>query len=114
MIIYSCTPVEEDAADVVVGDGWFLGAGSHTEGSKEVVDQDVELLDILSLRVQHAEHHLVPLSHALGVGRPDVVLDDGLPLPPAHPASQETLHLVDHGNCGEWKVSIFPQHWQIN
>ena len=58
-------PVEEYAADIIVGDGWFLGAGSHAERPQEVVHQDVKLLDVLSLRVQHAEHHLVPLPHAL-------------------------------------------------
>lgn len=76
-----------------MGDGWFLGAGSHAERPQEVVNQDVKLLDVLSLRVQHAEHHLVPLSHALCMWWADVILDDGLPLPPADPASQEALDL---------------------
>lgn len=39
-------PVEEDAADVVVADGGFLGTGSHPERSEEAVDQDVELVDV--------------------------------------------------------------------
>lgn len=70
-----------------MGDWWLLGARSHAEGPQKVVNQDVKLLDVLGLRVQHAEHHLVPLSHALCVRRADVVLDNGLPLPPADPAS---------------------------
>lgn len=86
-------PVEEYAADIIVGDGRFLGAGRHAQRPQEVVDQDVELLHIFGLRVHHAEHHLVPLPHALGVWGADVVLDDGLPLPPADPASQEALDL---------------------
>ena len=44
-------PVEEDAADVVVGDGGLLGAGGHAKRPQEVVDQDVQLLDVLSLRL---------------------------------------------------------------
>lgn len=86
-------PVEEDAADIVVRDGGLLGAGCHPQGPQEVVDQDVQLLHVLGLGLQHAEHHLVPLAHAVGVGGPDVVLDDGLPLPAAQPAPQEALHL---------------------
>lgn len=86
-------PVEEDAADVIVGDGRLLGAGGHAQRPQEVVDQDVELLHVLGLGLQHAEHHLIPFPHALGVRRPDVVLNDGLPLPAADPASQETLDL---------------------
>lgn len=78
-------------------DGRLFGAGSHPQRPQEVVDQDVELLDVLGLGLQHAEHHLVPLAHAVGVGRPDVVLDDGLPLPPAQPAPQEALHLGEQG-----------------
>jgi len=80
-------PVQEDAADVVVRDGRLLGAGGHAKRPQEVVDQDVELLDVFGLGLQHAEHHLVPLPHAFGVGRTDVVLDDGFPLPAAEPTS---------------------------
>lgn len=69
-----------------MGDWRLLGACCHAEGPQKVVDQDVKLLDVLGLRVQHAEHHLVPLPHALRVRRADVVLDNGLPLPPADPA----------------------------
>lgn len=86
-------PVEEYAADIVVGDGRFLGAGCHAERPKEVVDQNVKLLNVLRLRVQHAEHNLVPLPHALCMRGADVILDDCLPLPPADPASQEALDL---------------------
>lgn len=86
-------PVKEDAADIIVGDGRFLGAGGHSEWPQEVVDQDVELLDVFGFGFQHAEHHLVPLSHAFSVGRANVVLDDSFPLPAANPSSQETLDL---------------------
>lgn len=58
-------PVEKYAADIIVGYGRFLGARCHAEWPQEIVHQDVKLLDVLSLRVQHAEHHLVPLPHAL-------------------------------------------------
>ena len=51
-----------------MGDGRLLGAGGHSERPQEVVDQDVELLDIFSLSLQHAKHHLVPLPHALSMG----------------------------------------------
>lgn len=80
-------PVEEYAADIIVGDGRFLGACRHAKRPQEVVHQDVKLLDVLGLRVQHAEHHLVPLPHALCVWRADVILDNCLPLPSADPAS---------------------------
>lgn len=93
---WGSSPVEEDAADVVVCDGGLLGAGGHPQWAQEVVNQDVELLHVLGLGLQHAEHHLVPLPHAISVRRADVVLDDGLPLAPAQPAPQEALHL------GEW------------
>ncbi len=61
-------PVKEDAADVIMGDWRLLGAGGHAERPQEVVDQDVQLLDVFGLGLQHAKHHLVPLPHALGVG----------------------------------------------
>lgn len=66
-LILRVSPVEEYATDIVMSDGGFLRAGGHAERPQEVVDQDVELLDVLGLRVQHAEHHLIPLSHTLGV-----------------------------------------------
>ena len=80
---FRCSPVQEDAADIVVRDGGLLGAGGHPQRAQEVVHQDVQLLHVLGLGLQHAEHHLVPLAHAVCVRRPDVVLDDGLPLAPA-------------------------------
>ena len=80
---FRCSPVQEDAADVVVRDGGLLGAGSHPQWAQEVVHQDMQLLHVLGLGLQHAEHYLVPLAHAVCVRRPDVVLDDGLPLAPA-------------------------------
>lgn len=86
-------PVKEDAADVIMSNGGLLGAGGHAKGAQEVIDQDVELLDILGLGLQHAEHHLVSFPHALSVGRADVVLDDGFPLSTANPSSEETLDL---------------------
>ena len=61
-------PVEEYAADIIMGDGRLLGASSHAEWPQEVVDQDVELLDIFCLGLQHTKHHLVPLPHAFGMG----------------------------------------------
>lgn len=53
----------------------------------------MKLLDVLCLWVQHAEHHLVPLPHALCMRWADIILDDGFPLPPANPASQKALDL---------------------
>ena len=61
-------PVKEDAADIIMGDGWFLRAGCHAKRPQEVVDQDVELLDIFGFCLQHAKHHLVPLPHAFSMG----------------------------------------------
>jgi len=87
------TPVEEDGADVVVADGRLLGAGGHAERPQEAVHQDGELVHVLRLGLRHAEDDLVPLPHALGVRRADVVLDDDLPPPPAQPAAHEALHL---------------------
>lgn len=91
-----------------MGDGGFLGAGGHAKRPQEVVDQDVELLDVLCLGLEHAEHHLVPLPHAFSVRRADVVLDDGLPLPAADPASQKTLDLW-RTRLAE-KVDVFHMH----
>ena len=64
---FRCSPVQEDAADVVVRDGGLLGAGGHPQWAQEVVHQDVQLLHVLGLGLQHAEHHLVPLAHAVCV-----------------------------------------------
>ncbi len=61
-------PVKEDAADIIVRDGRLLGAGCHAEWPQEVVNQDVELLDVFSLGLQHAEDDLVPLPHAFSMG----------------------------------------------
>ena len=120
-------PVEEYAADIVVGDGRFLGAGRHAQRPQEVVHQDVKLLDVLGLRVQHAEHHLVPLPHALCVRRADIILDDCLPLPPADPASQEALdlgiqrlwsssrHVEIHWICcSRFKTLLFWFSWSLS
>lgn len=43
---HKCKPVEEDAANIIMVDGGFLGTGSHPQRSEETVDQDVELVDI--------------------------------------------------------------------
>ena len=48
--------VEEDAVDVLVGARGVLGAGGHLERSEEARDEDFELLDILLLCLDHAEH----------------------------------------------------------
>lgn len=85
--------------------GRLLGAGCHAQWAQKIVDKDVQLLYILSLSFQHAEHHLVPFAHAVGVGRPDVVLDDGLPLPPAQPAPKEALYLVKSSGRGLASIS---------
>src|SRR4029434_2519294 len=77
-------------------DGRLLGAGGHSQRPQEAVDQDGELQHVLGLGLHHVEDNLVPLPHALGVRRGDVVLHDDLPLPPAQPATHEALHLGDN------------------
>lgn len=47
---WTCTPVEKDAADIIMADGGFLGAGSHPQRSEETVHQDVELVDVPVIR----------------------------------------------------------------
>lgn len=54
-----------------------------------------ELLEVFLLRLDHAEHETVSLSHALGVRRLDVLLNDLLPPAPAQPAAEEALHLLN-------------------
>lgn len=83
-----------------MADGRFLGAGGHPERPEETVHQDGELVDVFSLRFHHVEDNLVSFSHALGMRGTDVVLDDDLPLPPAKPATHETLHLHSHSTLG--------------
>lgn len=99
-------PVEEDAADIIVADGRFLGAGCHTQRPEETVDQDGQLVDVFRLCFHHVEDDLVPLPHALGVRGADVVLHDDLPLPPAQPASHEALHLHSRGARGAAIYSV--------
>ena len=41
----------------------------------------------------HTEHDTVALAHALGVVRPDVLLDDLFPATTAEPAAEEALNL---------------------
>lgn len=93
-------PVKEYTADIIMADGRFLGAGSHAQRPEEAVDQDGELVDILSLCFHHVEDNLVPFSHALSMRGADVVLDDDLPLPSTEPSTHETLHLHSHGTEG--------------
>lgn len=100
-------PVEENAADVIVADGRFLGAGRHAERPEETVHQDGELVDVFCLCFHHVEDDLVPFSHAFGMGGTDVVLDDDLPLPPAQPATHEALHLHGQSTLGVSLRSFF-------
>lgn len=88
-------PVEKNAADIIMANGGLLGAGRHPQGPEETIHQDVELVYILCLGFHHGEHDLVSLPHALSMGRTNVVLYDGLPLPPAQPSSHEALNLWD-------------------
>lgn len=97
-------PVEEYAADVIVADGGFLGAGSHAKRPEETVHQDGQLVDVLRLCFHHAEDDLVPLPHALSMRGTDVVLDNNLPLPPAEPATHEALHL--HSRSTTWRLKV--------
>ena len=48
--------VQEDGVDVLVGAGRVLAAGRHLEGSQETRDQDLQLLHVLLLRLDHPEH----------------------------------------------------------
>ena len=48
---------------------------------------------ILCLGLHHVKDDLVPLPHALSMGRTDVVLNYQLPLPTAQPATHKALHL---------------------
>ena len=86
-------PVEKDGVDVLVRDGWFLGAGRHAEGSQEDRDDGRQLAHVLLLPLDEAEHDAVALAHAVRVLRPDVQLDDLLPAPAAQPAAEEALNL---------------------
>ena len=47
--------VEEDGVDVLVGAGRSLGGGGHLEGSEEAGDENLQLLDVLLLRLHHPE-----------------------------------------------------------
>ena len=82
-----------------MADGGLLGAGGHPQGPQEAVDQDGELVHVLRLRLHHVEHDVVPLAHALGMRRADVVLHDQLPLPAAQPAPHEALNLGGGTPC---------------
>ena len=52
----NCLGVEEDGVDVLVGARGGLGGGGHFEWSEEAGDEDLQLLDVLLLRLHHAEH----------------------------------------------------------
>jgi hypothetical protein len=54
-----------------------------------------ELLEIFFLGLDHAEHQAVPLPHALGVRRLDVLLNDLLPPTPTQPAAKEALNFLN-------------------
>lgn len=86
-------PVEKNTTDVVVTDGGLLGAGGHSQGPEEAVDQDVELVDILRLSLDHGEHNLVSFPHTFSMRRTDVILHDSLPFPSTQPSSHEALNL---------------------
>lgn len=81
LLLIQDKPVEKNTADVVVADGGLLGAGRHAQGPQETIDEDVELVDVLRLSLDHGEHDLVSLPHAFGVRRTNVILHDGLPFP---------------------------------
>lgn len=85
---------------------WFLGTGSHAKWSQEVVYEDMKLLDVFGFSLQHAEDDLVPLPHAFCVWRTDVILNDGLPLSPAHPAPQEALNLRKHVHIPQESIVV--------
>lgn len=89
-------PVEEDAANIIMANGRFLGTGSHAERPKEAIHQDGKLVHVFCLCFHHVEHNMVPLPHALSVRGADIVLDNDFPLPPTQPATHETLHLYSH------------------
>ena len=47
--------VEEDGVDVLVGAGRVLAAGRHLERPQETGDQDLQLVHVLLLRLDHSE-----------------------------------------------------------
>lgn len=92
--------VEEDRVDVLVRERRPLGAGGHLERPQEARDEHLQLLHVLLLGLDHAEHEAVALPHALRVRRVDVLLDDLLPPAPAQPAAEEALHFLDFPQLG--------------
>lgn len=70
-------------------------AGRHLEGPQVARNEDLELLHVLLLGLDHAEHEAVPFPHALCVRRLDVFLHDLLPTTTTQPAAKETLDLLD-------------------
>ena len=78
-------------------DGRLLGAGGHLERTQEDGDERRQLLDVLLLTLHHPEHDAVPFAHALGVLRPDVLVDDLLPASATQPAAEKALNLK--GGC---------------
>ena len=86
-----------------MADGGLLGAGGHSQGPEEAVDQDVELVHILRLSLHHGEHNLVSLPHTFSVRRANVILHDGLPFPSTQPSSHEALNLQKREREGKKK-----------
>lgn len=79
-----------------MADGRLLGAGRHSQGPEEAIDQDVELVNILRLSFNHGEHNLVSLPHAFSMRRTNVILHNGLPFPSTQPSSHEALNLQNN------------------
>lgn len=61
-------PIEENAANIIMANWGFFGAGSHPEWPQKAVHQDGQLEDIFGLCFQHVENNLVPLPHAFSMG----------------------------------------------
>ncbi|KAK7828733.1 hypothetical protein U0070_006518, partial [Myodes glareolus] len=53
--MFQDTPVEKNAADIIMANGGLLRAGCHPQGPEETVDQDVELVHVLRLSFHHAQ-----------------------------------------------------------
>lgn len=49
--------------------------------------------EVLPTNLDHAKHQAVSFSHAFGVWRIDIFLDNLLPASPTQPAAKETLYL---------------------
>lgn len=78
-----------------MADGGLLGAGSHSQGPEEAIDQDVQLVNILRLGLNHGEHNLISLPHTFSMRRTNIILHYGLPFPSTQPPSHEALNLQE-------------------